>query len=145
MDVEAAKVAYDVAVHAFDAAVEQSLAVCTRQCALEIAVKRGGMQLSDQSIQDTDRQLAACALAVRKAREARDAAAQALSTAGQPSLWERQVALVKRHHPTLFARYEHERADVAAATDDDAKDRKDRVLAKTAYDITTYRLPEVTA
>jgi hypothetical protein len=147
IEVEQAKTAYDAAMQAFDDAVERSIAACSRQAAVELGLRKGGLQHLDAIVAETDQQLAQAAVEVWQRREAVQAARDALqqaerdaAQAGQPTRWERQLALVQIHAPSLFQRYERDVQAVESA-EGEAKDKARYVLEHTRQEILRYQPP----
>jgi len=100
----------------FDEKFESSRKACAEYDESQTMQRIGGAHPDDPWVLEVKQQQAQAAQELRAARRARDAAVDALAKARQPSLLDRQWAMVKTQAPQLAERFERARAALADAT-----------------------------
>jgi hypothetical protein len=146
MDVTQAKAAVETAQAAFDQAIEHSLGASLRYTALQTALAKAGIRPGDPIVAKIDAALAQASMKLWEARQARDAATEALQTAQRlaaagPPLFEMQLALVQVHDAPLYERYQRERDAVEAAPDEPRRLRARYILGNTKQRILRFEVP----
>jgi hypothetical protein len=72
------------------------------------------------------------------------AQAEAVAKVGPPK-FEQQLLIVKRQHPVLYARFQHETAAVEAAPDKDERLLARHILENPRQEILRYETPQEVA
>jgi hypothetical protein len=133
------------AMEAFHVASTHLLHICTQQAGLEIALLHGLLP-SDSIVAEIDRERAQASLQLWACRQALQAATEALAQAerdhaaeGQPSVFERQLAIVAQEAPALHARYEAAVQVDADADGDEAQRRARYILSLTRREIMAWK------
>jgi hypothetical protein len=125
----------------FDERFESSRNACGAYDLAQTMLRIGGAQPEDPWILEVQQQQEQAARQLLEARHARETAADALATAGQPSLWDRQLAKVRAEAPELPARLDQARASLAsamAADDERAITRWQQMVSQLGYEITCF-------
>jgi hypothetical protein len=135
---------------AFDAATEASLTACTRQAALKVALINGGILVEDPICTEIDQAVSHAALTLWRCRDALGGAHAVLETAQRQAntpapLFDRQLAMIRQHHPRLYDRYRRELEAIANALDDEQRWNARRQLGHTKRLILAYQPNEVSA